>query len=191
MAIAVISQVKHALSNLNPKEVRAAADRPVTIGLVGVSEESIGRMETFFAPPHLSPERRAQVARGLIRGSSTGCDIEIYDSCLLRPARCFLRSRGPRRYRRRILRAREDSALPLAKNFYPFRKPASHHLIRTVAKENALFCLATALPDVVPSLASLGWSVGEFGSDAAFLTMNQTPHGVPFSGRQRPCGGIS
>src|ERR1700722_8920317 len=70
MAIAVISQVKHALSNLNPKEVRAAAERPVTIGLVGVSDESLGRMETFFAPPHLSPERRAQVARGLIRGSS-------------------------------------------------------------------------------------------------------------------------
>jgi hypothetical protein len=42
-----------------------------------------------------------------------------------------------------------------------------------VAKENALFCLATALPDVVPSLAMIPWTVGEFTSDTAFLTMNQ------------------
>jgi hypothetical protein len=48
-----------------------------------------------------------------------------------------------------------------------------HGIIRAVARENALFCLATALPDVVPSLMSLPWAVGEFSSDAAFLTMNQ------------------
>jgi hypothetical protein len=36
-----------------------------------------------------------------------------------------------------------------------------------------MFCLATALPDIVPSLASIPWAAGEFGSDAAFLTMNQ------------------
>jgi hypothetical protein len=74
---------------------------------------------------------------------------------------------------RRILRSREDLMLPLARRLYPFRKPVSHHIIRAVAKENALFCLATALPDVVPSLATIPWSVGEFTSDAAFLTMNQ------------------
>ena len=51
MAIAVLSQVKKALSNLNSREVRAAAERPVTIGLVGASAESLGRMETYFAPP--------------------------------------------------------------------------------------------------------------------------------------------
>ena len=174
MAIAVISQVKHALSNLNPKQVRQAVERPVCIGLVAATDEALGRMETYFAPPHFSPERRAQAACRLIRGSSPGCDIEIFDSSLLRPPRAFsFDPDAPDDCVRRILRKHPDLALPLAKNFYPFRKPASHHLIRTVAKENALFCLATALPDVVPSLASLGWSVGEFGSDAAFLTMNQ------------------
>ena len=74
---------------------------------------------------------------------------------------------------RRIIRAREDLGLPLARTLFPFRKPVSHHMIRSVSKENALFCLATALPDIVPSIASLGWAIGEFGSDAAFLTMNQ------------------
>jgi hypothetical protein len=63
--------------------------------------------------------------------------------------------------------------LPLARNLYPFRRQAANRIIRSVAKENALFCLATALPDVVPGLAWIPWAVGEFGSDAAFLTMNQ------------------
>jgi hypothetical protein len=63
--------------------------------------------------------------------------------------------------------------LPLASRFYPFRKEASHRIVSAVARENALFCLATALPDVVPSLLSLPWAIGAYGSDAAFLTVNQ------------------
>ena len=45
-------------------------------------------------------------------------------------------------------------------------------IVASVARENALFSVATALPDVVP-LLSLPWAVGEFASDTAFLTMNQ------------------
>jgi hypothetical protein len=175
MALAVISQVKKALSGLNPKEVRLAAERPVLVGLVASSAESLGRMETFLAPPHLSPERRAQAVRLMVRGSAPGrCDIELYESNLLRPARAFsFDPDSPDDCIRRVLKAREDLALPLSRAFYPFRKPASHHIIRSVSKENALFSLATALPDVVPSLLSIGWAVGEFSSDAAFLTANQ------------------
>jgi len=174
MAGAVIRQVKQALSNLNPHEVRDLAGRPVCLGIIAASEESLGRMETFFAPPHFSAERRARAARLLIRGGASGCDVEVYESSLLRPARAFsFDPDAPESCVRRILRAREDLALPLARHFYPFRKQASHHIIRSIAKENALFCLATALPDVLPSILSFGWSVGEFGSDAAFLTMNQ------------------
>ncbi len=174
MAIAVISQVKRALSNLNPAEVREEADRPVSVGIVASSAESLGRMETYFAPAHLSPRRRAQSVQLLVRGSCSGCDVEIYESSLLRPSRAFsFDMEAPDDCIRRILRARPDLAIPLARSLYPFRKLAAHRLIRRVAKENALFCLATALPDIVPSLASLPWAVGEFGSDAAFLTMNQ------------------
>jgi uncharacterized protein (DUF697 family) len=61
----------------------------------------------------------------------------------------------------------------LARQLYPFRRPAAHRIIRSIAKENALFCLATALPDVIPTLAVIPWAVGEFTSDTAFLTMNQ------------------
>jgi hypothetical protein len=174
MSLAVFRQVKRAVSNLNPREVRENAERPITVGLVAASSESLGQMETYLAPPHLSPDRRAQSVRMLIRGGGPECDVEIYESSLLRPARAFsFDPEAPDDCVRRILRAREDLMLPLARNLYPFRQQAAHRIIRSIAKENALFCLATALPDVVPGLTWIPWAVGEFGSDAAFLTMNQ------------------
>ena len=46
-------------------------------------------------------------------------------------------------------------------------------LIHSVARENAFFALATALPDVIPNLMELPWAFGEFASDTAFMTVNQ------------------
>jgi hypothetical protein len=170
---AVLRQVKQALANLRPDEVRAQAERPVCVGLVAASQESLGAMESFFAPPELSPERRAEAVRILVRGGSRDCDILIYESSLLRPAQAFsFDPESPDDCVRQIVRRREDLMLALARSLSPFRKAAAQHVVRAVAKENALFALATALPDVVPGL-SLPWAVGEFGSDAAFLTMNQ------------------
>jgi hypothetical protein len=174
MALAVLQQIRQALVNLNPAQVRAEADRPVRVGLVAASQESLGRMEKFFAPAHLSPERRAEALRMLIRGGGPSCDIQIYESSLLVPNRAFsFDPEAPEDCVRRIVRKREDLMLPMARRLDPFRKEVVHHVIRAVAKENALFCLVTALPDVVPSLISLPWAVGEYSSDAAFLTMNQ------------------
>jgi hypothetical protein len=190
MPSAVLRQVKRVVSNLSPEQVRESAERPVLIGLIAASAESLGRMETYFAPPHLSPDRRAQAVRMLVRGGGPDCDIEIYESSLLRPAHAFsFDPEAPENCIRRILRSRESLMLPLARNFYPFSKPVSHHVIRTVAKENALFCLATALPDLVPSFVSLPWAVGEFGSDAAFLTGNQIRMAFQLAaGSDRPVG---
>ncbi len=174
MALAVLRQIKGALSSLNPKAVREDADRQVRVCLVSATPESMGRMETFFAPPHFSMERRAEAVRLLVRGPALGCDLEVYDSSLLRPSRGFaLDLDAPDDCIRRILKKREDLMLPLARNLFPFRKPAAHKIIRAVAKENAMFSLATAIPDIVPSLASIPWAIGEFSSDTAFLTMNQ------------------
>jgi hypothetical protein len=174
MASAGLRHVKQALAGLNPRDVRESAERPVRVGIVAASAESLGRIETYFVPPHLSQDRRAEAVQLLVRGSCAGCDVEIYESSLLRPPRAFsFDPDAPDDCVRRIVRAREDLMLPLARSLYPFRKPVAHHMIRAVAKENALFCLATALPDIVPSLASLPWAIGEFGSDTAFVTMNQ------------------
>ena len=174
MALEVFRQIRHALVNLNPAQVRVEASRPVRVGLVAASQESLGAMETFFAPPHLSPERRAEALQMLIRGGGPSCDVEIFDSSLLRPSRAYsLDLESPEDCVRRIVRKREDLMLPLARRLDPFRKEVAHHVIRAVAKENALFALVTALPDVVPSLGSIPWAIGEYGSDTAFLTMNQ------------------
>jgi hypothetical protein len=173
MSAVFFRQIKHALSNLKPAEVRAEADRPVRIGLIAASPETLGRMEAFLAPAHLSPQRRAQALRLLIRGGQD-CDIVLHEAALLGPAHSIpLDLDAPGAAIRAVLAEREDLMLPLARHFHPFRKPVCHRMIRSVAKENALFCLATALPDVVPSILTLPWAVGAYGSDAVFLTVNQ------------------
>jgi uncharacterized protein (DUF697 family) len=48
-----------------------------------------------------------------------------------------------------------------------------NRLIHEIARENAIFALATAVPNIVPNLTELPWAFGEFASDTAFLTTNQ------------------
>ncbi len=173
MSIAVFRQIKNALTNLNPSEVREEAERPVTVGLIASSPEMLGRMEAYLAPAHMSPERRTDALRSMIR-NGTDCDVVLYESSLLGPRGAFAFDLDTAENTvRKVLAARPELALPLARRFFPFRKRASQNIIRAVAKENALFCLATALPDVVPSIVSIPWAVGEYSSDAIFLTVNQ------------------
>src|SRR5438067_1128094 len=163
MALAFLHQVRQALHNLNPSEVRALADTPVRVGIVAASPQGLGQIESFLAPPHLTPERRAEAARILIRGSAGPSDIQIYESSLLRPASAFsFDPEAPEDCVRRIVRRHPELKLALARRLEPFRKEVAQNVIRAVAKENALFSLATAIPDVVP-LLSIPWAVGEFG----------------------------
>jgi hypothetical protein len=89
MALAVLRQIRQALATLNPRELRDLADRPFQVGLIAPSADAMGQMETYFAPRHFSAERRVQAAQILIRGGGKDCDIEIYDSSILRPANAF------------------------------------------------------------------------------------------------------
>ena len=167
---------KQALSNLNPGDVRESADRSRAVGLVAASHGIAGPDGNVFrasasfraTPRGGGPDARCGAGAGNcdvadLRGLPAAAGSKGFSLDLEAPEDCM----------RRILRSREDLLLPLARQFYPFRKPAAQHVIRAVAKENALFCLATAIPDVVPFLGWVPWAVGEFGSDAAFLTMNQ------------------
>jgi len=72
-----------------------------------------------------------------------------------------------------VLREREELGLPLARYFPPFRQPVVETIINGVSKENALFAIATALPNIAPGLIELPWAVAEISSDTAFLTVNQ------------------
>jgi hypothetical protein len=173
MSLALFRQVKHALGNLNPADVREEAARPVSVGIIASSPEMLGRMEAFLAPAHMSAERRGEALRSILRNGADA-DVVLFESSLLGPKGAFAFDLDdPEACIRRVLKDRPELMLPLARRFFPFRKRASQKIVRDVAQENALFCLATALPDVVPSVFSLPWAVGEYSSDAIFLTVNQ------------------
>lgn len=72
-----------------------------------------------------------------------------------------------------LLDDREDDQIALGRCFPGLRGAVSERLIWKIAKENTLFTVSTALPNVVPTPIALPWTIGEFASDTAFLTMNQ------------------
>jgi hypothetical protein len=174
----MLREVKRAISNLRPDEVRHTADRRLAIGLVATSAAGYTAMENFLAPPELSGERRADVLSMLHRASDPGIperfDLVLYEHRLPRAENAFtFYSYDPDRTVKEILSDRSELGLPLARNFLPFRKPVVNQILYSVSKENALFSLASALPNIVPSMLELPWAIGEFASDTAFLTMNQ------------------
>jgi hypothetical protein len=182
MSIQVFQHVKDAIRNLDPEDIRKHTERPLRLLLYADNEEQYRDMEHFLLPPNLSPAKRAQVRRLIYRGSEGGVaaatgDLEIYfdpshdleagESEVFRfdPAQ-------PNATVHQILHSRPDLAVPLALHVLPFREEVSRRMVKKIAKENALFSLATALPDIVPFI-SLPWALGEFASDTAFLTANQ------------------
>ena len=183
MSVKVLQNIREAIGNLNPEEIRRHTERPMRLFLYAHSENAYRQMEDFLAPRELSPARRAEVHRVIYRATegdypSQDYDLEIYfeDSPLgelKRTNQVFaFRAGAPQETVHDVLARRPDLAVPLALHVHPFREEVSRRMIRKVAKENALFSLATALPDIVPFI-SLPWAIGEFASDTAFLTANQ------------------
>ena len=180
---AIFRNIKEAISNLDPEEARRHAERPLRLFLYADSEQAYRQMEEFFAPPELSEARRTQLRNRIYRATegflpAQPNDLEIYfeDSPqeIPRPtSRVFaFHADRPMHTVHSVLQHRRDLAIPLAVHIQPFREEVSDRIIKKVAKENALFALATALPDIVPFL-SLPWAIGEFASDTALLTANQ------------------
>ena len=178
MATGALQQVRQAVANLNPQEVRNTAERRMTILLVAGSSETYAAMEDFLSPPSFSRNKRLEQAQALYRESDAGApdefDLELYGAGLPRPEGSFVfYPNDPERTVSEILQQREELGLPLARYFHPFRQPVIEKVIHSVSKENALFSLVTALPNIAPGLVTLPWAVGELGSDTAFLTVNQ------------------
>ncbi|MEI9814507.1 MAG: hypothetical protein WDO18_18505 [Acidobacteriota bacterium] len=87
-------------------------------------------MEAFLAPAHLSPERRAEALRSILRGTRDA-DVVLYESALLGPPDGFAMDLDtPDACVREVLAAREDLMLPLARLFYPFRLRASQKIVQ-------------------------------------------------------------
>ena len=182
MSIQVFKNIKDAIGNLNPEEIYRHTERPLRLFLYADSEQQYRQMEDFLIPRDLSEARRFQVRHQVYRASegfspSTRDDLELYfdDSPAPEPGAGNVFAFSPANPRftvDEVLRHRPDLAIPLGLHILPFRAEVSRRMIKKVAKENALFALATAVPDIVPFI-SLPWAVGEFASDTAFLTANQ------------------
>ena len=66
------------------------------------------------------------------------------------------------------------SAAPVPAAAAPIRVPAGTTAAAVYGSGNGqVFAIATALPNIVPSMIEIPWAFGEFASDTAFLTANQ------------------
>lgn len=172
----ILSQVAQALSKLNPKEVRNLSAQTITLQLEASSPERYWEMESYFAPAEtLSPAKRTQVSALVTRVGTpvTGDLIQVVERGIGASPNAFVYDpANPSKLVCDVLEKRPELNLALARQFSPFRTQVVKDVVFTVAKENALFSIATAIPSAVPFL-SLPWAAGEFASDTAFLTANQ------------------
>jgi hypothetical protein len=176
--IQILKQARAAFGLLNPEEVRRRATRPVHVGLVAASEQGYSEMEEFLVPTALPREHRIELMGYVHRAGDANVpakvDVVLYDESLqaANGAYSFHRS-DPEATVKEILDDKDELSLALARQFPAFRKPVIDDVIHTIARENAMFVIATALPNVIPNAMELPWALGEFASDTAFLTGNQ------------------
>lgn len=173
-----VKQVRAAVSMVNPEAVRTLAERTVQVGLVASTSDGYAELEDFLIPPGVSHDEHMRLMENLYRAGDVGIpdhvDVVLYEHGLPCPrgAFCFRRD-DPQSTIAEILHEHDELALPLARQFPGFRRPVVQSVVHAVSAENALFAVASALPNVVPNLFELPWAVGEFASDTAFLTINQ------------------
>jgi len=187
----LLRQVRSAFSLLNPEEVRRVAMQPINIGLVAASPAMYAAMEDFLLPAGVSHQERVRAMERIHRAGDPGAprkfDLVLYDSSLPCPPQCIpFDPAVPESAIDEVLRTRDELSLPLARVFPAFRKPVVDQIVNAVSRENALFAVATAVPNIVPSFIELPWAVSEFASDTAFLTLNQIRMAFLIAGA---CGG--
>ncbi|MBV9304127.1 MAG: hypothetical protein JOY62_11860 [Acidobacteriaceae bacterium] len=177
MSIAGLVSVRKAISKINPKQAREMSERPLQIALYSSHPDGYRAMEDFFLG-ELSPARRrasnATLVRKPVGTEAGGYDLVVHDGTVAAPMHAVLfEAWRPALFIERALDTHPDLGVALAKNFPRFRRPFVDRVIKRTCRENTLFSLATALPDVIPNIFELPWAVAEFASDTAFLTMNQ------------------
>ena len=167
-----LRQARTALTHLNPEEVRKQAQRPVHIGLVAPTSEEFAEMERFLTPA--CPPSDLWIHRAGDPNAPADVDLVVYYEGIPGPAGTYTYHPGnPDATVLQVLEGNDDIALALARQFPAFRRHVVDQIIHRIARENALFAIATALPDIIPNLMELPWIFGEWASDTAFLTANQ------------------
>jgi hypothetical protein len=174
MSFEGLVQIKKAIGMLSPKEVRDLSRREVRIALHAPDSFSHEQMENFLLS-ELQPARRRDSANLIVRNPRTPdvADVNLYHASMIAPPQSLVYLPAqPQIVVAKTLKAFPDLGIALARSFKPFRGPYVNNVVADVCKENTLFSLATAIPDIIP-LISLPWAIAEFASDSAFLTMNQ------------------
>lgn len=154
------------------------SERPISMGVLAADDDLYSLILSFLIPPETSEAKARQAFDCILRVAEDQdfgrCDLGLAQSGIPHPEHFYaFESRMPSATVKLILDDHEDLWVPLAKRFLPFREAAIQRIIWKISKENAYFTVATALPNVVPSIITLPWAIGEFASDTAFLTMNQ------------------
>lgn len=178
MIAKALRQARSAFTLLSPDEIRKTAARPLHIGLVADGSAAYAEMEDFLIPASVPHSVRLRLMEQVHRANDPGVpeavDLVLYEPGIPCPQGSFSYQRDHAEATvAEVLSEKNELGLPLARQFPVFRKAVLEDTIHSVARENAMFAMATALPNVLPSLIELPWALGEFGSDTLFLTLNQ------------------
>ena len=176
MALSVLKDIRKIYSGLNSDEIRGLAAQDIKVGLMASSDAAFHQMENFLAPPSAGSLVRAQALRTVrsVNGSSRDFDFVLCEPGMPVPANGYLFEPGHEASLiAHIVSDHHKLEMAMAKSWPLFRPVVANKMIGRVARENALFCVVTGLPNVIPNLLELPWTVGEFATDTAFLTMNQ------------------
>src|SRR5438067_815694 len=159
----IVKQARSAFFLLKPDEIRRKAEEPVHIGVVADSSGAYEELEHFLLPENSRSLR--QVHRANDPEPPASVHVVLYEPGLSCPEGSFsYRRDDPSATVAEILAEKNDLAIPLARQFPIFRHAAIDSIIHEMARENALFALATALPNIVPNFMELPWTLGEFAS---------------------------
>jgi uncharacterized protein (DUF697 family) len=175
---ATFSQARAALSHLNPAEVRKHAARTIRVGLIAATEDRYAAMEAVLAPADASGQDRISAMMTIFRGGDPNApanvDVVLYDEGIPAPKNAYvLYFQNPAATLDALIHDDPSLELPLARQYPGLRTHIVDQIVQSIARENALFAFATALPDVIPSLVEIPWAFGEWATDTAFLTANQ------------------
>jgi hypothetical protein len=175
--VGVLTDIRRIYAGLNSDEIRGAAHRELNVGLLAGSDEGYLEMERFLAPWWLNDITRAEALRSIRQVDGTPAnrfDFVLCEPGVAMPPNGYLFDEADTFVTAQtIVKDHHGIELAIARRFPLFRKPVANHIIHRISRENALFALVTALPNVIPSVIDLPWAVGEFATDTAFLTMNQ------------------
>jgi hypothetical protein len=176
-AVNVLKDIRRIYTGLNADEIRGAAYRDLNVGLMAGGEERYREMEQFLAPAWIGGSAQVEALKAIHRvdGSPRSrFDFVLCESGIPLPSNGYTFNPADKKnLARAIVADHQELELAIARTFPLFRRPVSEGIVHRVSRENALFSLVTALPNVIPSVIDLPWAIGEFATDTAFLTMNQ------------------